>query len=124
MQLGGSDQHGNIMAGVDLVRRTTAAAGGDPAEVFGLTMPLLTARDGTKFGKSAGNAFWLDRSMTGAFELFQVRGSRALFADVQYLRSRTDAEVEQLLKALTLLPLDAIRDIMQRQAVRASSVAA
>jgi len=61
------------MAGVDLVRRTTAASGPEPVEVFGLTMPLLTTRDGVKFGKSAGNAFWLDRSMTGAFELYQVR---------------------------------------------------
>lgn len=83
MQLGGSDQLGNILSGVDLIRRANLVeAGGslagegeeakeDPA--YGLTFPLLTTAAGDKFGKSAGNAVWLDPGMTSPFELYQVR---------------------------------------------------
>lgn len=88
MQLGGSDQLGNIMSGIDLIRRSNHAAveegtaGGEPVEgaeggkedpAFGLTFPLLTTASGEKFGKSAGNAIWLDPTMTSPFELYQVR---------------------------------------------------
>lgn len=78
VQLGGSDQYGNIMAGVDLIRRTNSVADPESSqEAFGLTMPLLTTPDGTKFGKSVGNALWLDRARTSGFELYQVRASRS-----------------------------------------------
>lgn len=87
MQLGGSDQLGNIMSGIDLIRRSNHAteegtSGGEPVDgaeggkedpAFGLTFPLLTTASGEKFGKSAGNAIWLDPTMTSPFELYQVR---------------------------------------------------
>jgi hypothetical protein len=84
IQLGGSDQYGNIVAGLDLIHRTTV--GGDRAAVtdtqlenspheraFGITTPLLTTAAGEKFGKSAGNAVWLDEKQTSAYEFWQVR---------------------------------------------------
>lgn len=87
MQLGGSDQLGNIVSGIDLIRRSNhvaeAAAKGVAAEAeegaatkedpaFGLTFPLLTTATGEKFGKSAGNAIWLDARMTSPFDVYQV----------------------------------------------------
>lgn len=82
VQLGGSDQWGNIMGGIDLMRKISASGtdqgedlgGEDRGEgVYGLTMPLLTTSDGAKFGKSAGNAIWLDPALTPPVDLFQVR---------------------------------------------------
>ena len=76
VQLGGSDQWGNITAGVDLIRRlSTLEAETDTREerAFGITMPLLTTSSGEKFGKSAGNAVWLDRELTSVFDFYQVR---------------------------------------------------
>ena len=90
LQIGGSDQFGNILAGAETIktiskqdfefqqeleknRKAEKAAGtltsNDP---FGFTVPLLTTASGEKFGKSAGNAVWLDASMTSPFELYQV----------------------------------------------------
>lgn len=65
LQLGGSDQWGNIAAGIDLVRRL------DGHEVHGLTWPLVTRADGTKFGKSMGDNVWLDAERTSPYELYQ-----------------------------------------------------
>ena len=76
VQLGGSDQWGNITAGVDLIRRMTAVeTETDTREerAFGITMPLLTTASGEKFGKSAGNAIWLDRELTSVFDFYQVQ---------------------------------------------------
>jgi tyrosyl-tRNA synthetase len=75
VQLGGSDQWGNITAGVDLIRRlsipeTETDRREDSA--FGITMPLITTASGEKFGKSAGNAVWLDRELTSVFDFYQV----------------------------------------------------
>lgn len=70
LQIGGSDQWGNITAGMELIRRTRK----NPEEetnVFGLTVPLITKADGTKFGKSAGNAVWLDAEKTTPYEFYQ-----------------------------------------------------
>jgi tyrosyl-tRNA synthetase len=64
-QLGGADQWGNITAGVDLVRRVAGQG------VYGLTTPLLTAASGRKFGKSEGNALWLDPALTSHSALYQ-----------------------------------------------------
>jgi tyrosyl-tRNA synthetase len=81
LQIGGSDQYGNICAGMDAVshmRKIHAMddeAGGeeDPrVSTYGLTTPLLTTALGEKFGKSAGNAVWLDRQMLNSFDLYQV----------------------------------------------------
>lgn len=70
LQIGGSDQWGNITAGMELIRRTRE----NPEEeinVFGLTVPLITKADGTKFGKTAGNAIWLDPEKTTPYEFYQ-----------------------------------------------------
>jgi tyrosyl-tRNA synthetase len=75
IQLGGSDQLGNIVSGIDMIRRSKFGDEetkdvDDPA--FGVTFPLLTTSSGEKFGKSAGNAIWLDPKMTSPFDVYQV----------------------------------------------------
>src|SRR5699024_10980212 len=64
LQIGGSDQWGNITAGMELIRRTRE----EEVKVFGLTVPLITKADGTKFGKTAGGAVWLDAEKTTPYE--------------------------------------------------------
>lgn len=87
LQIGGSDQWGNIQSGIEMIRRE-ALSDAELAEdgeqesskteesltqpAYGLTLPLLTTASGEKFGKSAGNAVWLDASLTSPFELYQV----------------------------------------------------
>ncbi|EPQ57231.1 tyrosyl-tRNA synthetase [Gloeophyllum trabeum ATCC 11539] len=92
IQIGGSDQWGNILAGQDLIGRL---AGPDQAVVC-LTTPLFTTSSGEKFGKSAGNAVWLDDSMTSPFDFYQ------------FFTRTTDEDVPKLLKMLTLLPMETI----------------
>ena len=92
LQLGGSDQWGNIVAGIDLTRRLHGA------EVFGLTWPLLLTADGQKFGKSAGNAVWLDPDLTSPFAYYQ------------YWLNAADADVVRFLKLFTYLDLDRIEE--------------
>jgi tyrosyl-tRNA synthetase len=87
LQGGGSDQWGNITAGIDLARRT------DGAQLHGLVWPLLTTADGAKFGKSAGNAVWLDATMTSPYAYYQ------------YWFNAADADVERFLRLFTFLPL-------------------
>ncbi|MFT7028592.1 MAG: tyrosyl-tRNA synthetase [Paracoccaceae bacterium] len=87
LQMGGSDQWGNILNGVDLTRRV---AGG---EVFGLTTPLLTKADGSKMGKTAGGAVWLNAERLSPYEFWQ------------YWRNTLDADVHRFLKLFTELPL-------------------
>jgi len=80
LQIGGSDQWGNIVAGIELIRRrkndlsldSEVELGHKGDSAFGLTIPLLTTPSGEKFGKSAGNAVWLDREMTSVFDFYQV----------------------------------------------------
>lgn len=93
-QLGGSDQMGNLMAGHQLISRTAKKP------VYGLTLPIITNEEGNKFGKSAGNAVWLDQEKTSPFSFYQF-----------FIRI-PDSEVENLLKLLTLLPLKEINEIM------------
>jgi tyrosyl-tRNA synthetase len=85
IQMGGSDQWGNITAGIDLIRRM----GGEQA--YALTYPLITKSDGTKFGKSSGGAIWLDAAMTSPFSLYQ------------FWRNTTDEDVLEYLKIFTFL---------------------
>ena len=85
LQIGGSDQYGNIIAGMDAIKHIAQnspeaskfldASGKLREELspMGLTVPLLTTAGGEKFGKSAGNAVWLDKSMTSPFDLYGVR---------------------------------------------------
>lgn len=90
-EFGGQDQWGNIVAGVDLTRRLC----GD--EVHGATFPLLLKSDGTKFGKTAGGAVWLDASRTSVFDYYQ------------FWRNTEDCDVERLLGFFTCLPMDEVR---------------
>lgn len=87
LQGGGSDQWGNITAGIDLARRI------DGVQLHGLVWPLLTTADGAKFGKSAGNAVWLDATMTSPYAYYQ------------YWFNAADADVERFLRLFTFLPL-------------------
>jgi tyrosyl-tRNA synthetase len=90
LQMGGSDQWGNIVNGIDLTRRVARA------EVFGLTSPLITTADGAKMGKSAAGAVWLNADMLSAYEYWQ------------FWRNTGDADVGRFLKLFTKLPLDEI----------------
>ncbi len=67
LQIGGSDQWGNLTSGMELIRKVK----GDEAEVWGITSPLITKSDGTKFGKSEGKNIWLDPQKTSAYEFYQ-----------------------------------------------------
>jgi tyrosyl-tRNA synthetase len=82
IQIGGSDQFGNIVSGIDAIKYIAKHHPSplkqydlaDPKQVpFGFTVPLLTTSSGEKFGKSAGNAIWLDKESTSVFDLYQVR---------------------------------------------------
>lgn len=88
LQMGGSDQWGNIVNGIDLTRRVL------DAEIFGLTSPLLTTSDGRKMGKSAGGAVWLNGAMLSPYEFWQ------------FWRNTTDADVGRFLKLYTELPVE------------------
>ena len=93
LQAGGSDQWGNITAGIELIRRRAGA----PA--YGLTVPLVTRSDGEKFGKSAEGALWLDPARTSPYALYQ------------YFVNLPDADVERYLLQLTLVPVDEARAV-------------
>ena len=93
LQCAGSDQWGNITAGIDLIRKTT----GD--EVYGFTMPLVTDSQGNKFGKSEGNALWLDKEKTSSYELYQF------FVNVE------DSMVIDYLKIYTFLSKEEIEEL-------------
>ena len=88
LQMGGSDQWGNIVNGIDLTRRVI------DAQIYGLTSPLLTTSDGRKMGKSAGGAVWLNGEMLSPYEFWQ------------FWRNTTDADVGRFLKLYTELPVD------------------
>ncbi|MFZ4763037.1 MAG: tyrosine--tRNA ligase [Alphaproteobacteria bacterium] len=91
LQMGGSDQWGNITSGVDLGRRLTGAA------LFGLTCPLLTTASGAKMGKTAQGAVWLNSDKLPIYDFYQ------------YWRNTEDADVERFLKLFTELPMDEIK---------------
>jgi tyrosyl-tRNA synthetase len=96
LQMGGSDQWGNITAGTDLIRKLE----GESGNAFALTMPLITTASGAKFGKSEGNAVWLTADRTSAFDFYQF-----------WLRAE-DADVERYLKFFTFLSVDEIGQLM------------
>jgi tyrosyl-tRNA synthetase len=101
LQVGGSDQWGNITAGIDLVRRVRAA------EVHGLTWPLVTKADGTKFGKSEGGNIWLDPARTSPYQFFQFWVNTDDRDVGRYLRSFTflaREEIERLEAAMAERP--------------------
>lgn len=93
LQIGGSDQWGNIVAGTDLTRRL------HQKQVFGLTLPLITKSDGTKFGKTESGAIWLDPKKTSPYAFYQ------------FWLNTADADVYKFLKFFTFLPVDRINEI-------------
>ena len=103
LQGGGSDQWGNITAGIDLARRL------DGVQLHGLVWPLLTTADGAKFGKSAGNAVWLDAGMTSPYAYYQ------------YWFNAADADVERFLRLFTFLPLAEVAEVAAQHAADPSA---
>jgi tyrosyl-tRNA synthetase len=99
LQIGGSDQWSNILAGADLIRRLKNK------KAFALTLPLLVGSDGRKYGKSAGNATWLDSNMTSVYDFFQ------------FLRNVNDNDIETLLLVFTLYSPEEIKEIISSKSV-------
>jgi len=93
LQLGGSDQWGNIISGVELARKV------DQVQLFGLTAPLITTSDGKKMGKTASGAMWLDKDLLSEYNYWQ------------FWRNTADADVVRFLKLFTEVPMERIREI-------------
>ncbi|PPQ98626.1 hypothetical protein CVT24_003959 [Panaeolus cyanescens] len=104
IQVGGSDQWGNIVAGLELIGKLSATDANESPSAFGITTPLLTTTRGEKFGKSAGNAVWMDSSLTSVFDFYQ------------YFLKVPDADVGTYLRLFTLLPSDHINRILVEHA--------
>lgn len=96
MQVEGSDQWGNITTGIDLIRKI------DGKEAYAFTMPLILDANGNKFGKSEGNALWLDINKTSSYELYQ------------YLINTDDSMIEHYLKVFTFLTPEEIMDVVEK----------
>jgi len=92
VQMGGSDQWGNITAGIEFTRKLTGKS------IFGMTFPLLTRSDGAKFGKSVEGAIWLDPQKTSPYQFYQ------------YLIGVADSDVAQLLRMLTFIDLEEVEE--------------
>ncbi len=101
IQMGGQDQWGNIVAGIDLIRRTQAV------EAYGVTFPLLTTSSGEKFGKTAAGAVWLSTERTSVLNFYQ------------FWRNCEDSEIERLLSFFTFLPIPEVKQLsaLQDQAI-------
>ena len=97
MQVEGSDQWGNITAGIELIRKMTGK------DAYAFTMPLILDATGKKFGKSEGNALWLDINKTSSYEMYQ------------YLINTDDSKVYEYLKVFTFLTPEEIDEIMVKQ---------
>src|SRR6056297_234470 len=95
LQMGGSDQWGNIVAGIDLIRRFHGA------EAYGLTFPLITTSGGTKMGKTATGTVWLDAGRTSPYEYYQ------------YWINTHDDDVSRFLALFTFLPMAEIREVKE-----------
>ena len=96
MQVEGSDQWGNITTGIDLIRKILGK------EAYGFTMPLILDANGKKFGKSEGNALWLDKNKTSSYQLYQ------------YLINTDDSKVLEYLKVFTFLTPEKIEEIIKQ----------
>ena len=97
MQLGGSDQWGNIVTGTELIRRKESGA------AYALTTPLIEKADGSKFGKSDEGNIWLEENKTTVFKFYQ------------FWLNTSDEDAEKYLKIFTFLDKKQIRDIMKEQ---------
>ncbi|MDK8502009.1 tyrosine--tRNA ligase [Aerococcus sp. UMB1112A] len=100
LQIGGADQWGNITSGLDYIRKVE----GPEAQAFGLTIPLMLKADGTKFGKTAGGAVWLDPEKTSPYEFYQ------------FWVNQQDADVIKYLKYFTFLSQEEIADYAEKVA--------
>lgn len=98
LQIGGSDQWGNIVGGIDLARRQNGA------QCFGLTVPLVTKSDGTKFGKTESGAVWLDASKTSPYSFYQ------------FWMNTADADVYKFLGYFTFMSIEEIAEIEEHDA--------
>ena len=96
LQAAGSDQWGNITTGIDLIRKMTGE------QAYGFTMPLILDSTGKKFGKSEGNALWLDEDKTSSYEMYQ------------FLINTEDSKIEEYLKVFTFLTPDEITEVMKK----------
>ncbi len=130
LQFGGSDQWGNITAGVELIRRS------DGAKVHGMATPLVTKADGTKFGKTEGGAVWIDAELTSpyAFHQFFLNAEDAMVVDyLKLFTFRSREEIEALGRATVEAPhrreaqralADDVTDLVHGEAERRAAVAA
>lgn len=103
LQMGGSDQWGNITTGTELVRRMNVPQGdGDPAKAFAMTCPLITKADGSKFGKSEGGNVWLDPEKTSTYKFYQ------------FWLNTSDEDAEKYIKIFTFLEKSEIDDLISQ----------
>ena len=102
LQLGGSDQWGNITTGKELIRRMYHDTGQGEAEAFALTCPLITKSDGSKFGKSEGGNVWLDPKRTSPYKFYQ------------YWLNVSDEDAEKMIKFFTLFSKDEIGEFVKQ----------
>ncbi|KXU79870.1 tyrosine--tRNA ligase [Aeromonas enteropelogenes] len=100
LQIGGNDQWGNITSGMDLTRRL------HQAQVYGMTLPLITKADGTKFGKTEGGAIWLDPALTSPYAFYQ------------FWLGTADEDIYRFLRYYSFLPLAAIDELEAEDATR------
>jgi len=98
--MGGSDQWGNITAGIDLIRKRLSKS------AFGLTWPLVTRADGTKFGKTADGAIWLDPNRTSPYQFRQ------------YFIQIADADIEKMLMQFSMRSIEVVKEIVAEQLLR------
>ena len=106
LQMGGSDQWGNITTGTELIRRKEAGESASQEDhlAFALTTPLVTKADGTKFGKSESGNVWLDPTMTSPYQFYQ------------FWLNTTDADCPRLIRVFTLLPREEIEELESQHA--------
>ena len=112
LQIGGSDQWGNIVAGVDLSRKMNFSNGKQRPLMMGLTCPLLTNADGVKMGKTEKGTLWVSRDKTSSFEFFQ------------HFVNCLDADVERLLRFFTNIDIDEIKAMCNTDIVKAKKLMA
>ena len=112
LQIGGSDQWGNICGGVELSRKMNALDGKERPIMMGLTCPLLTNADGVKMGKTEKGTLWVSREKTSAFEFFQ------------HFVNCLDADVERLLRFFTKIDVEEIRKMCEDDIVKAKKLMA
>ncbi|AUX11721.1 tyrosine--tRNA ligase [Latilactobacillus sakei] len=103
LQIGGADQWGNITSGIDMIHKIE----GSETEVYGLTIPLMLKADGTKFGKTAGGAIWLDPEKTTPYEFYQFwlnQDDRDVVKYLKYFTFLDEAEINELAKTVETAP--------------------